>query len=80
MSSTDRIDPLAVALEGWGFGALQVALQGWVAILEQAVEQERLAGVHGVIRARRRVRRVAAVPSPQLDDDEEALAALAALL
>jgi hypothetical protein len=65
------LSPLAIALQGLGYPALLVALQGLVGLLQAAVEAEAAGG--GTARnTRRKVRRVSPA-LPLLDQDEDEL-------
>jgi hypothetical protein len=74
------LTPLAVALQGIGYGSFLSALQGLadVTVAPAAEDEAGPGGVHAPIKARRRVRRAVYLPADwEEPPDPAALAALA---
>lgn len=76
------LDPRAMALQGLEDGPLLTALQGLLAVEDEAAapgaDAEAAAGSLGAFRTRRRVRRIWPLPAVELggdiDDDEDLVA------
>ena len=81
------LTPLAIALQGIGYGTLLTSLQGLLAVTATPEPFDDTGGAQAAVRPRRRVRRwasLAAVPAPwelmqAADRDDEELLALGAL-
>lgn len=76
------MNPLAIALQGLGFGAMHTALQGLIALIAPLVAAEQGAGGNP-LKTRRRIRRTTQPPILNLvyhDDDELVSLALAAAI
>ena len=69
------INPLAIAVQGLGFGAAQIALQGLLQFVVTEVQKAELLGGNPLPTRRTRARRAAPnwLPLPVTDDDEALL-------
>ena len=64
------LSPLAIALQGLGFAAAQVALQGMLALIDQAVKQEQQGGGGASLGRRSRRMRPSWLPTKPKEEDE----------
>lgn len=71
------VSPIAVALQGLGYEAMLIALQGLVSLLQAAIAAD--AGGGSARRTRRKVLRVSPA-LPMLDEDEDAVLALLGII